>query len=93
MSDAENLRHRANRLLALAQRARDDDCIKLAENIMERATQLFDEAIIQEQRSAPAPAKKEAPITWRGARGFKFCSHMGGTVTVHPPLSYAHPVR
>jgi len=50
MSDATNLRHRANRLLVLAQRARDDDCIKLAENITERAAQLFDEAIIQEQR-------------------------------------------
>jgi hypothetical protein len=51
MPDAENLRHRANRLLVLAQKARDDDYIKLAENITERATQLFDEAIILERKS------------------------------------------
>ena len=55
MPDTENLRHRANRLLVLAQRARDDDCIKLAENITERATQLFDEAIIQERKLAARP--------------------------------------
>ena len=52
MPDAENLRHRANRLLVLAQRARDDDCTKLAENISDRATQLFGEAIILERNSA-----------------------------------------
>jgi hypothetical protein len=49
MPDAGNLRHRANRLLILAQRARDDDCAKLAENISDRATQLFGEAIILER--------------------------------------------
>jgi hypothetical protein len=49
MPDMENLRHRAYRLLA--QKARDDDFIKLAENITERATQLYDEAIILERRS------------------------------------------
>jgi hypothetical protein len=53
MPDTENLRQRAHRLLLLAQKARDDDCVKLAENITERATQLYDEAIILERRSAP----------------------------------------
>jgi hypothetical protein len=51
MPDIENLRHRAYHLLVAAQRARDDGCVKLAENITERAAQLFDEAIIQERRS------------------------------------------
>jgi hypothetical protein len=54
MPDTENLRRRANLLLALAQKARDDDYIKLAENIVDRATQLFDEAIILERNSATA---------------------------------------
>jgi len=54
MPDAEILRHRANRLLVLAQRARDDDCAELAENISDRATQLFGEAIILEQSAARA---------------------------------------
>jgi hypothetical protein len=52
MPDTENLRRRANLLLLLAQRARDDEYIKLAENITERATQLFDEAIILERKLA-----------------------------------------
>jgi hypothetical protein len=56
MPDAENLRHRANLLLVAAQRARDDDCAKLAENISDRATQLFGEAIILERRSAARAA-------------------------------------
>jgi hypothetical protein len=45
ISNAENLRHRATQLW-LAQKAR---AIDLAEYIVERATQLFDEAIILEQ--------------------------------------------
>lgn len=52
MFDRRNLRHRANQLLALAQKARDDDYFKLAEYITDRATQLFDEAIIQERKLA-----------------------------------------
>jgi len=52
MFDRRNLRHRANQLLALAQKARDDDYIKLAEYITDRATQLFDEAIILERKLA-----------------------------------------
>ncbi len=49
MPDAQNLRHRATLLRLLAQKARDDNYIDLAQNITERATQLFDEAIILEQ--------------------------------------------
>jgi hypothetical protein len=56
MPDAESLRHRANLLLLLAQKARNDEHIKLAENITDRATQLFDEAIILERKSA-APTR------------------------------------
>lgn len=48
ISNAENLRHRATQLW-LAQKARADNYIDLAEYIVERATQLFDEAIILEQ--------------------------------------------
>ena len=51
MPDAENLRHRANRLLALAQKARDDNYVTLAEYIAERATQLFDEAVTLERNN------------------------------------------
>jgi hypothetical protein len=51
MPDAESLRRRANLLLLLAQKARNDEHIKLAENIVDRATQLFDEAIILERKS------------------------------------------
>jgi hypothetical protein len=52
MPDAENLRRRANLLLLLAQKARSDEHTKLAENIVDRATQLFAEAINLERRSA-----------------------------------------
>ena len=44
MPDTGNLRRRANLLLLLAQKARDDNYIKLAESIADRAAQLFDEA-------------------------------------------------
>ena len=56
MPDSENLRRRANLLLLLAQTARNDEHIKLAENIVDRATQLFEEAIIKERNSA-TPAR------------------------------------
>ena len=49
MANAENLQHHATQLLWLAQKARADNYIDLAEYIVERATQLFDEAIILEQ--------------------------------------------
>jgi hypothetical protein len=55
MPDAESLRRRANLLLLLAQQARNDEHIKLAENIVDRATQLFDEAIIIERNPATPP--------------------------------------
>ena len=53
MPDTENLRGRAYRLLLLAKKAREDNHVDLAEYIVERATQLYDEAIILERRSAP----------------------------------------
>jgi hypothetical protein len=49
MPNAENLRNRATQVLLLAQKAGADNYIDLAEYIVERATQLFDEAIILEQ--------------------------------------------
>jgi hypothetical protein len=52
MPDTENLQRRAKRLLLLAQKARDEGYIKLSENITDRATQLFDEAIILERKLA-----------------------------------------
>jgi hypothetical protein len=52
MPDAENFRRRATQLLMLAQKARDGDYIKLAEDITDRATQLFGEAIMLERDSA-----------------------------------------
>jgi hypothetical protein len=60
MPDAESLRRRANLLLLLAQQARNDEHIKLAENIVDRATQLFDEAIIIERN--PATPIDKVPI-------------------------------
>ena len=54
MPDAESLRYRANRLLLLAQKARNDEHVKLAENIVDRATQLFDEAINLERKFGSA---------------------------------------
>ena len=55
MPDAKSLRQRGQKLLLLAQKARDDEYIKLAENITERATQLFEEAIILERKLAARP--------------------------------------
>ena len=52
MPDTGNLRRRANLLLLLAQKARDDGYIKLSENIADRAAQLFDEAIFLERKLA-----------------------------------------
>jgi hypothetical protein len=60
MPDTENLRLRAYRLLLLAQKAREEDCMKLAEYITDRATQLYDEAIILERRSAQRVSPPEA---------------------------------
>jgi hypothetical protein len=47
MNDAEGLRSRAERLLALAKKARDDSHTQLADYILDRAEQLFEEARIR----------------------------------------------
>ena len=48
MNDAEGLRRRAENLHALAKKARDDRHIQLADYILERADQLFEEARIRQ---------------------------------------------
>jgi hypothetical protein len=48
VSDAKGLRRRAELLLALANKARDDNYTQLADYILDRADQLFEEARIRE---------------------------------------------
>ena len=48
VSDAKGLRRRAELLLALANKARDDNYTELADYILDRADQLFEEARIRE---------------------------------------------
>jgi hypothetical protein len=48
MDDAEGLRRRAENLRALANRARDDHYIQLADYISRRADQLFEAARIRD---------------------------------------------
>jgi hypothetical protein len=48
MNDADGLRRRAENLLALAIKARDDNHTQLADYILDRADQLFEEARIRE---------------------------------------------
>ena len=48
MNDAEGLRRRAENLLALAKKARDDNYTQLADYIIDKADQLFEEARIRE---------------------------------------------
>ena len=50
-SDAKGLRRRADNLRALAKKARDDHHIKIADYILDRADQLFEEARIRELES------------------------------------------
>jgi hypothetical protein len=69
MPDAESLRRRANLLLLLAQKARNDEHIKLAENIVDRATQLFEEAIIKERKSASQQLPAEHAAGFMSLRG------------------------
>jgi hypothetical protein len=69
MPDSENLRHRANQLLLLAQKARDDEHIKLAEYITDRAAQLFDEAIILERGKILLTANARCEIPRPAAQG------------------------
>jgi len=48
MNNAEGLRRRAENLHALAKKARDDNYRQLADYILDRADQLFEEARIRE---------------------------------------------
>jgi hypothetical protein len=48
VSDAIGLRRRAELLLALAKKARGDNYAQLADYILDRADQLFEEARIRE---------------------------------------------
>jgi hypothetical protein len=48
MNNAEGLRRRADNLHALAKKARDDNYTQLADYILDRADQLFEEARIRE---------------------------------------------
>jgi hypothetical protein len=48
MNDAEGLRRRAENLHALAKKARNDNYTQLADYILDRADQLFEEARIRE---------------------------------------------
>jgi hypothetical protein len=48
MNDAEGLRRRAENLRALAKKARDDNYTQLADYILDRADQLFEEARIRD---------------------------------------------
>ena len=59
MNDAEGLRRRAENLLALAKKARDDNYIQLADYILDRADQLFEEARIRELVSSTVIDKIE----------------------------------
>jgi hypothetical protein len=52
MNDADGLRRRAAHLLAMAKKARDDNYTQLADYIVDRADQLFEEAKIRELESS-----------------------------------------
>ena len=47
MDDAEGLRRRAENLRALAKKARDDNYTQLADYILDKANQLFEEVRIR----------------------------------------------
>jgi hypothetical protein len=51
-NDAEGLRRRAAHLLAMAKKARDDNYTQLADYILDRADQLFEEAKVRDLRPA-----------------------------------------
>ena len=59
MNDAGGLRSRAERLLALANKARDDSHTQLADYILDRADQLFEEARVRELKPASLSASGE----------------------------------
>jgi hypothetical protein len=48
MNEAEGLRRRAAKLLPLAKQARDDNYTRLADYILDKSAQLFEEAKIRE---------------------------------------------
>ena len=53
MSDAEQLRDRATRLLALARKARDNELREYADELTQFASEAFDQATDMERRSWP----------------------------------------
>ena len=59
MNDAQGLQRRAENLLALAKKARDDNYTQLADYILDRADQLFEEARIRELVSSTVIDKIE----------------------------------
>jgi hypothetical protein len=59
MNDAEGLQRRAQNLLALAKKARDESYTQLADYILDRADQLFEEARIRELESSTVIDKIE----------------------------------
>ena len=52
LQDAEGLQRRAENLLALSKKARDDSYTELADFILDEADQLFEEARIRELESS-----------------------------------------
>jgi hypothetical protein len=60
VSDARGLRRRAEHLLALANKARDDNYTQLADYILDRANQLFEEARIRELEPSRDEARRIA---------------------------------
>jgi hypothetical protein len=59
VNDAEGLQRRAENLLALAKKARDDNYSQLADHILDRADQLFEESRIRELESSTVIDKIE----------------------------------
>jgi hypothetical protein len=59
MNDVEGLQRRAANLLALAKKARVDNYAQLADYILDRADQLFEEARIRELESSTVIDKVE----------------------------------
>jgi hypothetical protein len=55
MSDADQLRNRATRLLALALKARDNGLIEYADELTQLASEAFDQAADMERRLASDP--------------------------------------
>jgi hypothetical protein len=56
MSDADQLRNRATRLLALAIRSREDGHPQYAEELTKFASEAFEQATDMDRRFAPNPA-------------------------------------